>query len=197
MLDEYCQSAVSDGRSKRLTSGNDFDQGSDTASSRNLVIYHVGRFQAKTRSSRLLRKFYKDDGGHHKFEDSFPSCRELVTENVHTGYRSQDFQPLASHPFTNSSSEKRCTAHVRARSRMANIPGSSFGSRKMLWSASANESESFAWKPNRRRQHSRRGGVELLARRLPVEGYDNVIERPARCVGYGNYTSCLEDGVNG
>lgn len=54
--------------------------------------------------------------------------------------------PLWFQPFSNSSSENRCTAHARALHRMHD---SSSGERvKTVWSASANSSEVTAWKPN-------------------------------------------------
>ncbi len=53
--------------------------------------------------------------------------------------------PLASHPFTNSSSENLFTATVRALVRIAK--SSSGESVRTVWNASANCSEDLAWYP--------------------------------------------------
>lgn len=53
--------------------------------------------------------------------------------------------PLASHPFSNSSAENFCTAHVRARVRIAT--SSSADSVSTVRNASANVSGVVAWNP--------------------------------------------------
>lgn len=53
------------------------------------------------------------------------------------------FHPLSFHPFSNSASEKRCTAHCLARCRSAK--SSSSGRVSTVWKAFANVSGEVAW----------------------------------------------------
>ena len=73
-----------------------------------------------------------------------------MTKDPSYDFARHAFHPDALHPFSNSSSEKRCTAHVRARRR--SWSSSSGLMLRTVWKWSAYSSGEVAWKPIRKRR---------------------------------------------
>ena len=93
-----------------------------------------------------------------------PTCAALA-DNTELAVHNHRLHPLASHDFSNSSSENRRTAHSLARARIARSFAG--GSAKTAWNASANVAGDVAWKtvgaPSKGTTMSRRGPPEACA----------------------------------